>query len=396
MKKADDKRDKENLKSAPEELRQRNRETSALPECSPALESLPGSGGDALHGEEVLQVIMDNTGAQLAYLDSDFNFVKVNRAYARGCGHAEEELIGKNHFALFPGEENRAVFEQVKQTGEPVTYHDKPFAFRDQPERGITYWDWTLAPVKGDSGDVRGLVLSLVDTTERVRAEERIKQAARQWQETFDAIPDMVSIHDRDYRIVRANRAFARAFGMTPEQLVGKACYQVYHKTGEPVANCPHEQMLKTRQPVAAEIFEPTRQAYFDVSTAPLFDADGQVYGSVHIARDISDRKRIENKLRVMDYAVTSAIDGIAIADLDGKITDVNLACLSLWDYEEEEVLGKYASAFFADSNEAGVALQAVLGVGERGRPYPPLRLCTCADGKSAGVCARNLGSGIL
>jgi PAS domain S-box-containing protein len=227
-------------------------------------------------------------------------------------------------------------------------------------------WVRERAELEFDSqGLLKGGFGTVQDITDKVRTEEIIKQAAKQWRDTFDAIPDLVSIQDRDYHIVRMNKAFARAFGMTPEQLVGKTCYQVFHKTDAPIANCPHEQTLKTKQPMIAEVFEPSQEAYFDVSTAPIIDANGDVTGSVHIARDITERKRIENELRVKDFAVASAISGIAIADMDGNVTYVNLACLSLWDYEkEEEVLGKRATTFFADKSEAAVVLKAILDEG--------------------------------
>jgi len=95
------------------------------------------------------------------------------------------------------------------------------------------------------------------------------------------------------------------------------------------------------------------------------FDSKGELKGGFGTVQDITERKRIENELRVKDYAVESAITGIAIADLDGIVTYVNLACLSMWDYEqEEEVLGKPAANFFADKSEFGVALKAVLEEG--------------------------------
>jgi PAS domain S-box-containing protein len=94
------------------------------------------------------------------------------------------------------------------------------------------------------------------------------------------------------------------------------------------------------------------------------FDSKGELKGGFGTVQDITERKQVENELRVKDFAVTSAASGIAIADLDGIVTYLNLACLSMWDYEEEEVLGKHATFFFADKNEASVGLKAVLEEG--------------------------------
>ena len=126
-----------------------------------------------------LDVIASSTRANLAYLDPDFNFVWVSPAYCEKSGYAEEELLGRNHFELFPHEENRAIFEQVRDTGMPFEVKEKPFVYPSQPERGVTHWDWTLTPVKDESGTVRGLVLSSVDVTERKRAEEARKLSHR-------------------------------------------------------------------------------------------------------------------------------------------------------------------------------------------------------------------------
>jgi PAS domain S-box-containing protein len=127
--------------------------------------------------KNLLQTIMNSAGrSNLVYLDRDFNFIRVNIAYAMTCGYTPEGMVGKNHFALYPHEENEAIFRRVRDTGVPEEYHDKPFEFPDQPERGVTYWDWTLTPVKDERGQVQGLVFSLTETTERKKAQEKLQQ----------------------------------------------------------------------------------------------------------------------------------------------------------------------------------------------------------------------------
>jgi PAS domain S-box-containing protein len=95
------------------------------------------------------------------------------------------------------------------------------------------------------------------------------------------------------------------------------------------------------------------------------FDTKGELKGGFGTVQDITERKSIENELRVKDFAVSSAASGIAITDLDGIVTYVNPACLSMWDYKrEEEVLGKPAIDFFADKKRFGVVLKTVLEEG--------------------------------
>ncbi len=124
-----------------------------------------------------LQAIMNGSkNFHLVYLDRNFNFVCVNEAYAKTCGYTPQEMIGKNHFDLYPHPENEAIFRKVRDTGIPAEFKDKPFVFHDQPQRGVTYWDWVLRPVMDEKGAVKGLVLSLVETTERKRLQMKMEE----------------------------------------------------------------------------------------------------------------------------------------------------------------------------------------------------------------------------
>ncbi|MFO8100987.1 MAG: PAS domain-containing protein [Dehalococcoidia bacterium] len=127
----------------------------------------------------VQEAVIENTPAQLAYFDADFNFVAVNSTYAESAGYSREELIGKNYFDLFPDEDYEAIFTEVRDSGTAVVDYDKPFQFPNQMERGVTYWNWSLIPVTDKSGAVRGLVHTLLETTERVLAQSTCQRYER-------------------------------------------------------------------------------------------------------------------------------------------------------------------------------------------------------------------------
>jgi PAS domain S-box-containing protein len=124
----------------------------------------------------LLEKVFSNIHLKVAYLDPEFNFLRVNQAYADSAGHPPGYFVGRNHFDLFPHEGNEAIFRKVMETGEPFAVSSKAFEYPDQPERGTTYWDWSLQPVKEGDGTLNGLILSLVDVTERVRAEALLRE----------------------------------------------------------------------------------------------------------------------------------------------------------------------------------------------------------------------------
>ncbi len=136
---------------------------------------------------ELLERYFASISTHIAYMDRDFNFIRVNDTYASAGGHPPEYFIGKNHFELYPQSENEAIFHHVVDTGEPFSVLEKPFEYPEYPERGVTYWDWGLLPVKGVEGRVEGLVLSLVDVTERKRAEIQLERQNEELRQLSDA-----------------------------------------------------------------------------------------------------------------------------------------------------------------------------------------------------------------
>ncbi len=134
-----------------------------------------------------------------------------------------------------------------------------------------------------------------IDITRRKRGETEVLQAKEEWERTFEAVPDLIAIIDNNHHLVRVNRAMAAALGAEARELAGKPCYELMHRSLCPPEVCPHSQLLQDGQEHSAELREFDRD--FLVTTSPLMDDKGKVLGSVHVARDITERKRAEEVL---------------------------------------------------------------------------------------------------
>ncbi len=199
----------------------------------------------------LLDTITSATDVMLVYLDRDFKFVVVNPAYAATCRMRPEEMLGRNHFELYPNPENEAIFRRVRESGEAVFYKDKPFTFPDQPERGITYWDWSLVPVKNADGYVVGLVFSLRETTRYKQMELDLRESESRHRALFERIEQGVVYQDAAGRITDANPAAVRLLGLTMDQLLGRTsldgCWEAIREDGSPFPGDEHPAMLALR-----------------------------------------------------------------------------------------------------------------------------------------------------
>jgi two-component system, sensor histidine kinase and response regulator len=139
------------------------------------------------------------------------------------------------------------------------------------------------------------------------RMEEALRKAKEEWECTFNALPELIAIIDTRHRILQTNQAMAECLGLTPAACVGIPCYQAVHGLDAPPSFCPHQQVLQDRQAHTAEVFEEGLGGDFLVTASPLFDARDNVFGSVHIARNIDEQKRFEEQLQDTAKAAETA-----------------------------------------------------------------------------------------
>ncbi len=252
---------------------------------------------DLLRSLALQERFFDSIDTLIAYMDRDFNFIRVNEAYARSDGRQPEDFVGRNHFELYPHPQNQAIFQRVVDRGEAYSVHEKPFEYPEQPERGVTYWNWSLLPVRGTSGVVEEVVLSMIDVTERVRAERKNRQLSRIVEQTADT----VMVTDCDGVIEYVNPAFEHMTGYTGEE--------VREKTPRILKSGIHDRQfyenlwttILSGRVFQAEISNRKKdgELYYAVKTVtPLRDEHGDIINFVATGKDITEHKRAEEKLR--------------------------------------------------------------------------------------------------
>ena len=152
--------------------------------------------------------------------------------------------------------------------------------------------------------------------------------------------------------------------GRKPGEILGRQCHEIFHGSESPLALCPHAKMLQDEKNHTFELYEKTFDAYYLVSVSPLYDDDGLLLGSVHVARDISEQKKTAETLKIKDSAIESAINAIGIADLNSRITYVNPAFLRLWGYRAEELLGQSPEVLGRTPEEVREVMDAIKSQG--------------------------------
>ena len=157
-----------------------------------------------------------------------------------------------------------------------------------------------------------------------MRSEKELRLSKEEWESSFNAIEDMVTIQDKNMRILRANRAAAAYLGVGVEYLAGKYCYEVFRGKAEACANCPEVLTLNDGLHHTGIIRHDHSGRVFLVSTSAIRDETGGIKNIVHVAKDITVQKELEEELyqaRKME-AIGTLAGGIA-HDFNNILTSV-------------------------------------------------------------------------
>jgi PAS domain S-box-containing protein len=298
-------------------------------------------------------------------------FLEVNPAMEQITGYSRQELLQIDVCDLYQHPEERQQCLEEIASAAGMTTRETRFRKKDGTE--IVVSDTKVA-IRDDAGQIIYFDGILEDITERKKSEEQIKRAAEEWRTTFDSITDWVSIVDKDFKLVRVNKAFADAFGKKPGELIGKTCYQVVHKTNEPVRDCPRRKTLRTKRPAAVEFFEPSLEMYLEARTSPIFNEKDEVVACIEVTTDVTERKRMQEQLMLTHRLASlgELVSGVA-HELNNPLTSVIGFSQLLMEGEIADDIREDLSLVYSEAQRAAGIVENLLTFARKHAPAKQL-----------------------
>jgi PAS domain S-box-containing protein len=169
---------------------------------------------------------------------------------------------------------------------------------------------------------------------ENARLFTRIEQANRHWLEIFDAITDFIVVHDESDKVLRVNRSLAAMIGVAPSELVGVNMRALLALTNEATLySCP---FCRSMGENSDEFVHPALDRTYLVSTSRVHGASGESLQTIHVLKDITDRREAERRYRELFDNIQ---EGLFFSTPEGRFIEVNDALVAMLGYSTREEL---------------------------------------------------------
>ncbi len=308
--------------------------------------------------ERRYQTLAEVSPIGVYYSDTEGNCLYANRFLSTLVGYGPEVMLGSGWFQAVHPEDREAMFVEWNRTAAL----GKPFRLEHRFQRPDGEALWAInqaAPVILESGEIEGFVGTITDITERKQAEAQLQATKEELENFFTVALDLLCIADLEGHFLRVNRAWEKVLGYTTESLEGQVFLDFVHPD-DIEATLASIAALGVGETVTSFVNRYRCQdgsyRYIEWRSSPC---GNRIYAA---ARDITERRQVEQELLVYKQALDSATDAIAIADPQGRQRYQNAAFSALYGVATPEAFNAWGGIpqAFADPGVVQEMLQSL------------------------------------
>jgi PAS domain S-box-containing protein len=292
--------------------------------------------------EELLKATFNATADGILVVDEAGNVSQTNRQFTEMWRIPPDIIATKDDNTLIAYVSNQLEYPDTFQSKIHELYQSSIESLDEIKFKDGRVFERFSCPLIRE-GKEAGRVWDFRDITMRKQAEETLQHAAYQWQTTFDAMSESVTLLDSRQNIIRCNRAASDIFGKPFSEIVGHHCCEIIHGVPDHVDWCPIKETIETGMPESYIKLMDDR--WFSISVDPVRDDSGNIVGAVHIMNDITEIKRAGKALLESEERYKlhfeNASDIIFSIGNDLSVLYISPSASKVLGYSPDEIIGK-------------------------------------------------------
>ena len=302
--------------------------------------------------EKKFRSLVQNTIDWVWQVDTEGRYTYIGSNIEHIIGYTPEELIGHTPFDLMEDGERQRVLSIFSRIAEKK---DKIIGLEDtmiHKEGYPVVFETNAAPLFNEKGDFEGYFGTCRDITERKKMEQEL-------QNVLNSISDGMAVIDRDFNILRTNKALLEDIGAeVSSELIGGKCYAAFYGLDTLCEWCPAKEVFRTGKEQSTTVPFPAENPvrWFDLKASPVRNIRGEVIQVVEVARDITKQKKIEEALKSSekqkDVILNATAEMVAYYDTSLRIIWANRAGAESVGRSPEDLVGLHCFEVWHNRSE--------------------------------------------